>query len=174
VGGGVRGRAGVEVPNGNAGFDASRAGAGAPNEKVPALDAGLDSDCAVDELNKSPVGALAGGAVEGPNVNPVDATADFSAVEGVVEEAPNVNMLLAGAEGSSGAVSLVGRSKVMGADDVGGLDASAGSADPDTDVDINLGLGASEKPGFKGSTLSAGAGVATRGKEKGVDVPPVG
>jgi len=58
-------------------------------------------------------------------------------------------------------------------DDLGGSGASFGSADPDTDVDVNEGLGASEKADFKGSTLSAGAGVATFEKEKGVAVSAV-
>jgi hypothetical protein len=43
---------------------------------------------------------------EGPKVNPVDVTVGFSAVEGVVEEAPNVNILLAGVEGAAVAVCL--------------------------------------------------------------------
>jgi len=41
---------------------------------------------------------------------------------------------------------------------------------PEADVDVNEGLCASEKPGFKGSILSAGANVATFGNEKGVVV----
>jgi hypothetical protein len=76
-------RTGAVVPKGNAGFDASELdGAGVPNEKPPVLAAGLVSDCEAGEPNKSPVGALA------------------------VEEAPNVNILLAGLEAAAAAVCL--------------------------------------------------------------------
>jgi hypothetical protein len=109
AGGGVTVRAGIGVPNENAGFDAfAGAGAGVPNEKPPVLAAGLVSVCGAGEPNKSPVGALAGFVVEGPKVNPVDVTVGFSAVEGVVEEAPNVNTLLAGVDGAAIAVCLAG------------------------------------------------------------------
>jgi hypothetical protein len=119
-----------------------------------------------DEPNEGPVSALAGVVVEEPNLNPVDVTAGFSAVEGVVEEAPNVNMFLAGVEGAA-VVSLAGWSKEKGVDNLGGLDASVGGAGSDTDIGINEGLGAREKPGFNGSALSAAAGFITFGKEKG-------
>ena len=96
AGGGVTLRAGVVASKENAGFDASESeGAGVPNENPPVLAAGLVSDCEAGEPNKIPVGALAGVVVEEPNVNPVDATVGFSAFEGVVEEAPSVNILLA-------------------------------------------------------------------------------
>jgi hypothetical protein len=97
------------TPNENAGFDASeRAGAGLPKENPPLLTAGLVSDCAAGGPNESPVGALAGVVVEEPSVNPIDGTAGFSDVEGVVEEAPNVNIFLAGVEGATAPVSLAG------------------------------------------------------------------
>lgn len=98
AGGGVMVRAGVGVPNENVGFPVSEeVGAGVPNGKFPVLAAGLVSGCGAGEPNKSPVGALAEVVVEEPNVNPVG----FSAVDGVVEEAPNVNGLLAGVEGAA-------------------------------------------------------------------------
>lgn len=50
---------------------------------------------------------------------------------------------------------------------MGGLDASAESVGSDTDTGINE-LCAREKPGFSGPALSAAAGVAAFGKEKGV------
>lgn len=50
---------------------------------------------------------------------------------------------------------------------------SVRGADVDTDVDVNMELCPSEKPGFKGSTLSARAGFTTFGKEKGVVVTSV-
>lgn len=82
--GGVTVRAGVGVPNENVGFNASEeVEVGVPNEKVPALAAGLVSDCEAGEPNKSPVGALAGDAEE-----------------------PNVNILLAGVEGAAVVVCL--------------------------------------------------------------------
>jgi len=103
AGGGVMVRAGIGVPNENVGFDASEeVGAGVPNGKVPVLAAGLVSDCEAGGPNKSPVGALAGAVVEEPKVNPVG----FSAVEGVVEGALNVNELLAGVEGAAVVVCL--------------------------------------------------------------------
>lgn len=103
------GRAGVEVLNENAGFDAfERAGAGVPNEKPGVLVTGLVSDCVAGELNKSPVGALDGVAVEEPNVNPVDATAGFSVAEGVAEGASKVNLFSPGVERAAVAVSLAG------------------------------------------------------------------
>ena len=102
AGGGVKERTGVVTPNENAGFDAlESAGAGVPKEKPPVLAAGLVSDCAAGEPNESPVGVLA------VVVNPIDVTARFSAAEGV-EEAPNVNLFLAGVEGAAVAVSLAG------------------------------------------------------------------
>jgi hypothetical protein len=108
AGGGVTVRVGVVVPKENADFDASDVEvAGAPNENPPILAGGLISDCETGELNKSPVGALAGVEVEGPKVNPVDVTVGFSAFEGVVEEALNVNMPLAGVESAAAAVCLV-------------------------------------------------------------------
>jgi len=55
-------------------------------------------------------------------------------------------------------------------DDPAGFGDLVGSADPEADVDVNEGLCASEKPGFKGSTLSVGANVATFGNEKEVVV----
>jgi hypothetical protein len=166
--GGVNERTGV-VPNENAGFDASEsAGTGVPKEKPPVPAAGLDSDCAAGEPNESPVGALAGVVVEEPSVNPIDVTADFSAVEGVVEEAPNVNIFLAGVEGAAVAVSLAGWSKEKGVDNSDGLDALVGSVGSDTDTGINVGLCARGKLGFNGPGLSTAADVATFGKEKGV------
>jgi len=171
AGGGVTVRVGVAVPNENAGFDAfAGAGAGVPNEKPPVLATALVSDCGAGEPNESPVGALAGVVVEGPKVNPVDVPVGFSAVEGVVEEAPNANILLAGVEGAAVAVCLADCSNEKGVDDPGGLDDSVESAD--ADVEVNEGLCASEKPGFKGSTLSAGANVAIFGNEnEAVAVP---
>jgi hypothetical protein len=164
AGGGVEERAGVVTPNENGGFVAS-ADAGVPKENPPVLAAGLV--CVAGEPHESPVGALAGAVVEEPNVNPVDVTAGFSAVEGVVEEAPNVNEFLAGVEGAAVVVSLAGWSKEKGVDNLGGLGALVGGAGSDTDTGINEGLGASEKPGFNGSTLSAAAGFVTFGKENG-------
>jgi hypothetical protein len=109
AGGGVKERTGVVTPNENPDFDASeRVGAGVPKEKPPVLAAGLVSDCAAGEPNESPVGAPTGVVVEEPSVNPIDVTAGFSAVGGVVDEAPNVNIFLAGVEGGALAVSLVG------------------------------------------------------------------
>jgi hypothetical protein len=105
--GGVEERTGVVTPNENAGFVAS-ADAGVPKENPPALAAGLVSDCVADEPNESPVSALAGVVVEEPSLNPVEITAGFSTVEGVVEEAPNVNMFLAGIKGVAVVVSLAG------------------------------------------------------------------
>jgi hypothetical protein len=105
--------------------------------------------------------------VEEPSVNPVDVTAGFSAIEGVVEEAPNVNMFLAGVEGAAVVVSLAGWSREKGVDNLGGLGASVGGAASDTDTGINEGLGARENPGFNGSTLSVAAGFVNFGKEKG-------
>jgi hypothetical protein len=164
-------RAGVVVPKGNAGFDASELeGAGVPNEKPPVLAAGLFSDCEAGEPNKSPVGALAGVAVEEPNVRPVDATAGFSAFEGVVEEAPNVNMLLAGVEVAAVAVCLTGWSKENVDDDSVSLDGSVGGAGSEAGVDVNKGLCANGKPGFEAPTLSDGADVATFGNEEAVVV----
>jgi len=91
------------------GFDASEtAAAGVPNEKPPVLTAGLVSGCTAGEPNRSPVGAPAGAVVEEPNVNLVDVSAGFSAVEGAVEGAPNANVLLAAVEGVAVAVSLAG------------------------------------------------------------------
>jgi hypothetical protein len=169
AGGGVKERTGVVTPNENAGLDASEsAGAAVPNEKPPVLVAGLVSDCVAGEPNESPVGTLAGVVVEEPSVNPIDVTAGFSAIVGVVEEAPNVNILLAGVEGATTAVSLAGWSKEKGVDDSRGLDASVGSVGSDTDTGINEGPCAREKPGFNGPALSAAAGVAIFGKEKGV------
>lgn len=52
-------------------------------------------------------------------------------------------------------------------DDPAGFEGSVGSVEPEADVDGNEGLCASEKPGFKGSTLSVGANVATFENEKG-------
>jgi hypothetical protein len=109
AGGGVKERIGVVTPNENPGFGASeRVGAGVPKEKPPVLAAGLVSDCAAGEPNGSPVGALAGAVVEEPSVNPIDVTTGFSAVEGAAEEAPNVNIFLAGVEGAAVVVSLAG------------------------------------------------------------------
>jgi len=105
--------------------------------------------------------------VEEPNANPVDVTAGFSAADGVVEEVPNVNTFLAGVEGAAVVVSLTGRSKEKGVDDLGGLGPSVGGAGSDTVTGINEGLGARENPGFNGSTLSAAAGFPNFGKEKG-------
>jgi len=131
-------RAGVVVPKGNAGFDASEVeGARVPNEKPPVLDAGLVSDCEAGETNKSPVGALA------------------------VEEAPNVNILLAGVEGAAAVVCLADWSKENVDDDSVSLDCSVGGASPDAGVGVNKGLCANDKPGFEESTLSDGADVAT-------------
>ena len=109
AGGGVKERSGVVTPNENPGFDAfESAGVGAPKEKPSVLAAGLASDCAAGGPNESPVGALVGVVVEEPRVNPIDVTAGFSAVKGVVEEVPNVNRFLAGVESTAVAVSLVG------------------------------------------------------------------
>jgi hypothetical protein len=97
------------TPNENAGFGTSEsAGAGVPNKKPPVLVAGLVSDCAAGKPNESPVGTLVGAVVDEPSVKPLDITADFSAVEGVVEEAPNVKIFLAGVEGATVPVSLAG------------------------------------------------------------------
>jgi len=108
AGGGVEERTGVVAPNGNAGFASVRADAGVPKENSPALAAGLVSVCVAGEPNESPVGALARVAAEEPTVNPVDVTAGFSAVVGVVKEGPNVNMFFAGVEGTAVVVSLAG------------------------------------------------------------------
>lgn len=109
AGGGVEERTGVVTPNENAGFGTSEsAGAGVPNKKPPVLVAGLVSDCAAGKPNESPVGTLVGAVVDEPSVKPLDITADFSAVEGVVEEAPNVKIFLAGVEGATVPVSLAG------------------------------------------------------------------
>jgi hypothetical protein len=164
--GGVEERAGVVTPNENAGFVAS-ADAGVPKENPPVLAAGLVSDCVAGEPNESPVTALAEVVVEEPSVNPVDVTAGFSAIEGVVEEAPNVNMFLAGVEGAAVAFSLAGCSREKEVDNLEDLGASVGGAGSDTDTGINEGLGARENPGFNGSTLSAAAGFVNFGKEKG-------
>jgi hypothetical protein len=166
AGGGVEERTRVVTPNENAGFVAS-ADAGVPKENPPVLAAGLVSDCVAGEPNESPVSALAGVVVEEPNANPVDVTAGFSAVDGVVEEAPNVNIFLAGVEGAAVVVSLAGWSKEKGVDNLGGLGPSVGGAGFDTDTGINEGLGARKNPGFNGSTLSAAAGFANFWKEKG-------
>jgi len=115
------------TPNGNAGFVAST-DAGVPKENPPVLAAGLASDCVAGEPNESPVSALAGVVVEEPSDKPVDVTAGFSAVEGVVEEAPNVNMVLAGFEGAAVVVSLAGWSREKGVDNFGALGASVGGA----------------------------------------------
>lgn len=163
AGGGVEERTGVVTPNENAGFVAS----GVPKEKFPVLAAGLVSDCVAGEPNESPVTALAGVVVEELRVKPVDVTAGFSAVEGVVEEAPNIKMPLAGVEGAAFVVALAGWSKEKGVDNLGGLGASVGGAGSDTDTGINEGLGAREKPGFNGSTLSSAAAFVDFGKEKG-------
>ena len=164
AGGGVEERTGVVSPNENAGFVAS-ADAGAPKENPPVLATGLVSDCMAGEPNESPVIALAGAVVEELRVNPVDVTAGFSAIEGVVE-APKVNMVLAGVEGAAVVVPLAGWSKEKGVDTLGGLGASVGGAGSNTDIGFNEGLGAREKPGFNGSTPSDAAGFVTFGKEK--------
>jgi hypothetical protein len=166
AGGGVEERTGVVTPNENAGFVASP-DAGVPKGNPPVLATGLVSDCVAGEPNESPVSALAGAVVEEPNVNPVDVTAGFSAIEGVVEEAPNVNMFLAGVEGAAVVFPLTGWSKEKGVDNLGCLGASVGGADSDTDIGMNEGLGAREKPGFNGSTLSAAVDFVAFGKEKG-------
>lgn len=164
AGGGVEDRTGVVTPNENAGFVAS-ADAGVPKENPPELAVGFVSDCVAGEPNETPVSALAGDVVEEPNVNPVDGVG-FSAVEGVLEEAPNVNMFLAGVESAVVVVSLASSSKEKGADNLGGLGASIGGVGPDTDAGINEGLDAREKPGFDGPTLSVVAGFVAFGKEK--------
>ena len=123
AGGGVEERTGVVTPNENSGFVAS-ADAGVPKENPPLLAAGLVSDCVAGEPNESSVGALAGAVAEEPNVNPVDVTAGFSAVGGVVEEVPNVNKSLAEVEGAAIVVSLAGWSKEKGVDNLGGLGVS--------------------------------------------------
>jgi hypothetical protein len=162
VGGGVEERTGAVTPNENGGFVAS-ADAGVPKENPPELVAGLVSGCVAGEPNESPMTALAGAVVEESNVNPVDVTADFSAVEGVVEEAPNVNKFLAGVEGAAVAVSLAGWAKENGVDNLGGLGGPVGGAGSDTDTGINEGLGVREKP----ATLSVAAALVAFGKEKG-------
>ena len=166
AGGGVEERAGVVTPNENGGFVAS-VDAGVPKEKPPVLTVGLVSDCVAGEPNESPVGPLAGTVVEEPNVNPLDVIAGFSTVEGVVEEAPNVNTFLAEVEGGAVAFSLAGWLKEKGVDNLARLGASVGCADSDTDTGINEGLGAREKPGFNGPTLSTATGFVTFEKEKG-------
>jgi hypothetical protein len=111
AGGGVRGRAGVDVPNEKVGFDASwGVGTGLGNEKPPFLAGGLVSDCAVGEPNKNPLGAPAAVVVvePEPKVKPALATACFSTVEGVVEDVPNVNKPFAGVEGPAVDDSLAG------------------------------------------------------------------
>jgi hypothetical protein len=123
AGGGVEERTGVVIPNENGGFVTS-ADAGVPKENPPVLAAGLVSDCVAGEPNESPVSALAEAVVEEPNANPVDVTAGFSAVGGVVEEVPNVNKFLAGVEDAAVVVSLAGWSKEKGVDNLGGLGAS--------------------------------------------------
>jgi hypothetical protein len=142
AGGGVRGRAGVDVSNENAGFDASGCvGTGLANEKPPVLAAGLVSDCAAGEPNKNPLGAPAGVVVE-LNVKPVDATACFSTVEGIAEGAPNANKLFAGVEGAAVDDSLAGLLKEKGADSLGAdFDDSAAGTDPDTDTDADVSAG---------------------------------
>jgi hypothetical protein len=78
-----------------------------------------------------------------PKVKPVDATAPFSTVEGVVEGAPNGNAPFSAAEGAAVVDSLTGWLKEKGADSLaGGLDGSALGADlsTDTDVDVSEGL----------------------------------
>ena len=164
AGGGVEERTGVVTPNENAGFVAD---AGVPKENPPVLAAGLVSDCVAGELNESPVSAPAGAVVEESNANPVDVTAGFSAVDGVVEEVPNVNIFLAGVEGAAVVFSLAGWSKEKGVDNLGALGPSAEGAGSDTDAGVDKGLGARENPGFNGSTLSAAAGFVDFGKEKG-------
>ena len=166
AGGGVEERTGVVTPNENGGFVAS-ADAGVPKENPPVLAAGLVSDCVAGESNESPVSALAGAVLEEPNVNPVGVTAGFSAVDGVVEEAPNVNKFLAGVEAAAVVVSLTGWSKEKGVDNLAGLGALVGGAGSDTDTGINEGLCAREKPGFNDSTLSVAVGFVGFGKEKG-------
>lgn len=170
TGGGVEGRTGVVTPNENAGFVAS-ADAGVPKENPLVLAAGLASDCVAGEPNERPVSALAGVAVEEPNVDPVDVTARFSTVEGVVEEAPNLNMFLSGVKRAADVVSLAGWSKEKGVDSLAGLGASLEGAGSDTDTAVNDGPGAREKPGFSGSILSAAAAFGTFGKEKGAVDP---
>jgi hypothetical protein len=51
-----------------------------------------------------------------------------------------------------------------------GSDGSVGSTSPDAGVDVNIGLCANDRPGFEGSTLSAGVNVATFGTEEGIVV----
>ena len=120
--GGVEERTGVVIPNENGGFDTS-VDAGVPKENPPVLAAGLVSDCVAGDPNESPVTALPEAAFEEPNVNPLDVTAGFSAVGGVVDEVPNVNKLLPELEGTA-VVSLTGWSKEKGVDNLGGLGAT--------------------------------------------------
>jgi hypothetical protein len=109
AGGGVKERSWVVTPNENPGFDAFESvGAGVPKENPSVLAAGLASDCAAGGPNESPVGALVGVVVEEPRVNPIDVTAGFSTVDGVVEGVPNVNIFLAGVGSPAVAVSLAG------------------------------------------------------------------
>lgn len=77
--GGVRGRADVGVPNEKAaGFDVSDGAVpGVPNENPLVLVAGLVSDWAAGEPNKSPLGVPVG--VVEPNMKPLDVGPDFSA-----------------------------------------------------------------------------------------------
>jgi len=166
VGGGVEERTGVVTPNENAGFVTST-DAGVPKENPPVLAVGLVSDCVAGDPNERSVGALAVAVVEEPNVKPVDVAASSLASGGVAEEAPSVNKFLAGVERGAVIVSLVCWSK-ENVDNLGNLGASAGSAGSDTEAGINEGLCAREKPGFKGSTLSAAAGFVTFGKNGAV------
>ena len=142
--GGVRGRAGIDVPNVNPGFCTSgRVGTGLVNEKLPGLALGLVSDFVACKPNKNPLGAPVGVVVVEPKVRPVDATAAFSTIEGVVEGAPNVNAPFSAVEGAAVVDSLTGWLKGKGADPpAGGLDDSVGGADlsTDTDVDVSEGL----------------------------------
>jgi hypothetical protein len=75
-------------------------------------------------------------------VKPVEATAGFSTVEGVVEGAANVNDFFAGVEDAAVDDSLVGWLKEKGTDSLGAFDDSAAGTDPDpgTDVDVSAGL----------------------------------
>ncbi len=165
--GGVRGRAGADVPNAKAGFDVSDgAGPGVPNENPLVLAAGLVSDWTAGESNKNPLGAPAG--VVEPNAKPPDAAPDFStgAVGGVAEEAPNVNRLFAGvAGGAEEGVpdSLVDWLKEKGA--LGGLEASVTGAVAGKDAEVKAGL-ETERAGFRSCSASAGVGVFAWGKEK--------